>query len=502
MDWFGRIIISVFVITLILTVTSAGLLFASEGNENALAGVVEFAKDSKNIFSGPITYVNEGLVHKRRGLATVLNDKLDFIDDFIDRRVNLGSVSASSPTLSVEGKIVSVDLEKKKLYLYEDGEVLEELPVLSIGKPGSPWETPAGSYEIKTKEKNHYSTIGEVYMPHSMQFFGNFFIHGWPYYPDGTPVSEGYSGGCIRLSDEDAGKVFEFSEIGTEISIINGKSEKATDLEQSFYLKKRDTEPPKPEAKSYLVADLETGDLLLAKNIDTSIPIASVSKLMTALVSLEVVNQFQDTKVSRSAVNTYGGAGDLVSGETLDTGETIYPLLLESSNDAAEVIAEHIGRERFMSSMNEKAESIGLLNTSFEDPSGLSPHNRSTARDLYKMARFIYKNKKHIFDITTEETYTSKKGSRTHTWYNNNPFSRSDHDLYIGGKHGYTDEADHSLVALFEAPLGEFETRTIAVVLLKSDNWERDADRVLTYLDEYVYYGTPAEHPSFISFNN
>ena len=130
----------------------------------------------------------------------------------------------SQPSFSVpkEGPALFADLREMMIRFYRDGALGAEFPIVSKGKPGSLWETPTGSYHIKTKEEDHYSTIGGVWMPHSMQFFGNFFIHGWPRYADGRPVPEGFSGGCIRLSEEDAKRLFELATVGTPLFVTTG----------------------------------------------------------------------------------------------------------------------------------------------------------------------------------------------------------------------------------------------------------------------------------------
>lgn len=186
--------------------------------------------------------------------------------------------------------------------------------------------------------------------------------------------------------------------------------------EKSFYLRVDNPVFPYLQAGAYLVADVESGDILLSKNMDAKLPIASVSKLVTALTSLEAVSQSQTTTLSASAINTYGTSGHLSVGEQINTGELLYPLLLESSNDAAEAIANHYGRNRFIEQMNNKVKMMGLLDTSFDDPSGLSPFNISTAKDLFKLAKYIYKNKTQIIDIALLDSYVSKQSSLNHTW--------------------------------------------------------------------------------------
>lgn len=403
-----------------------------------------------------------------------------------ERKIDLGHVLEKEYDLSSEDTAVVANLEDMTLTLYKNGEMVEEMPILSKGRPGSPWETPAGKYEVLYKESNHFSSIGEVYMPSSVQFFGNFFIHGWPYYPDGTPVPEGYSGGCIRLSEEEASRVFDFVENGTPVIVHSEtKSSKKSSLQGGHYL--IDTgKKPDVDADSYLVADLDTGEVILEKARRQVRPIASITKLMTALVSLEVVNQYQEARVSPEAVATEGFAGGLVSGERISTGELIYPLLLESSNDAAEVTARHYGRDHFIKQMNNKASSVGLENTFFEDPSGLSSFNVSNAEDLFLLAEHIYKNKIHIFDITKLEDYEGEN----HFWRNNSRFLG--HQGFIGGKNGFTDEAGKTQLALFSMPLAEFENRNIGIVLLSTDDVERDMGEMIDFLKEHVFYKSNA----------
>src|SRR3989344_7276539 len=119
---------------------------------------------------------------------------------------------------------IEIDLSQMKVSLYKEGGLLKTLPVLSKGRDGSWWETPTGNYKILSKEQNHFSSIGNVWMPWSMQFYGNFFIHGWPYYEDGTPVSSTYSGGCIRLETTDAERLYPLVSTGTPVIVIKDET--------------------------------------------------------------------------------------------------------------------------------------------------------------------------------------------------------------------------------------------------------------------------------------
>ena len=114
---------------------------------------------------------------------------------------------------------IRVSLKDMKLTLKLKGEIIEKtFNVLSIRDFGK-FATPKGEFKALLKEENHFSSIGKVWMPWSIQFSGNYFIHGWPYYPDGTDVPKGYSGGCIRLSTKDAEELYGLIEVGMPILI-------------------------------------------------------------------------------------------------------------------------------------------------------------------------------------------------------------------------------------------------------------------------------------------
>ncbi len=256
--------------------------------------------------------------------------------------------------------------------------------------------------------------------------------------------------------------------------------------DNNYHLVNDSKDFPNLTASAYLVADLETGQLLKQKASQSVYPIASLTKLMTALVSVETIDQWQQTKVSYSAVGTYGKQGNLSSGQKILISELLYPLLLESSNDAAEVLAEHDGRNFFMANLNGKAQSIGLFNTLFEDPSGLSPQNVSTAEDLFKLTQYIYRNEPKILEISRLKDYQGNENK----WFNNSHFRSDD---YLGGKNGYTDEALYSLISIFELPLVEDKNsvdfnRKVVIILLKSNDVKNDTRATINWLLKNVYY--------------
>lgn len=249
----------------------------------------------------------------------------------------------------------------------------------------------------------------------------------------------------------------------------------------TYHLKDADL-LPKVGANAYVIADVDTGEIILEKNADIVHPIASVTKLMTALVSIENIEQSDYAKVSAKAIGTLGESGQLSQGEKMKISDLLYPLLLVSSNDAAEVLAEYEGRDKFMSLMNEQAVSIGMTHTNYEDPSGLSPNNYSTAKDLFALTHYLFTKHKTVFDITTLDKYSLAN----RTWSNaNHQFSSRDN--YLGGKTGYTDKAKRTGISVFKTNFEDYGDRNIAIILLKTDNRTQDINNILDYLNDNVY---------------
>ena len=240
---------------------------------------------------------------------------------------------------------------------------------------------------------------------------------------------------------------------------------------------------PDLSAKSFVIGDVVTGQVIASRQKDTQRPIASLSKLMTALVADETLNLKDETVISRSAVNTYGTQGGLKVGQTFTIEELFYPLLLSSANDAAEAIAEHKNRYTFLLDMNAKAKTLGMEQTNYEDASGLSSHNVSSAQDLFILVQYINKYRRYILDITTEKTHKA----RGMTWYSNSRFRNF--DKYVGGKNGYIDASGKTNIAIFRLPLeGDDEYRDIAIILLNTKDAVADTRTITSYLNKYVYY--------------
>ncbi len=234
-------------------------------------------------------------------------------------------------------------------------------------------------------------------------------------------------------------------------------------------------------AKAYLVQDFTTSEVLAAHKPNEVVPIASVSKLLTAVTIIDRFDLSKKTRVSAKAVSTEGQYGELSAGETISVQGLLYALLMESSNDAAEALAETFGRARMLELINDEAQKLGLGHTLFEDPSGLDGYNSSTATDLFTLLQYISAHDPEIIDITKLRSKSWTADSRAHQWTNTNPFVRHSYPGYLGGKHGYTWEADNTFAGLFQVGAAA-NARPVAIIVLGSSNLRGDVDRILALL--------------------
>lgn len=220
-------------------------------------------------------------------------------------------------------------------------------------------------------------------------------------------------------------------------------------------------------AKAYLLKNLTVGGTTVEHNADQLLPIASLTKLATAVVARKLIDPSERITIGKKVMSAYGNTANFVPGETMTAKDLLYPLLMVSSNDAAEAFALAYDKPKFVRAMNDWAQSIGAYRTYFVDPSGISPDNVSTAHDLALMLDWIRKNDSFIIETTALKSKTV----RVHTWVN--PTHFLSWSYYIGGKNGYIPEANRTAASLFT--LGK-NKNVYAVVLLGSSN--RDADMV------------------------
>ncbi len=211
--------------------------------------------------------------------------------------------------------------------------------------------------------------------------------------------------------------------------------------------------PPVLTDAASLVADLTSGTSFASANGDARWPTASIAKLMTATVVEDKLNVATATATAITITENMFAADvteqALVVGGRYAVSDLLRAILLPSSNVAAEALASFYGREAFLAEMNARAAVWGMNNTHFDDPSGISAGDESTANDLLKLAEKLYADYPQILRITRtpQATITEENSGKKILLKSINEFA-GDAD-FVGGKTGYTDQADGNLLSVF-----------------------------------------------------
>lgn len=237
---------------------------------------------------------------------------------------------------------------------------------------------------------------------------------------------------------------------------------------------------PAVSAQGAAVIDVESGRILFQKRGNEKMRVASLTKIMTAIVAIEEGKLDQLVTAPDYAIGTEGSSIYLRHGEKLTLEHLLYGLMLRSGNDAAVTIADHIGgsMEGFARLMNEKAEYLGLPNTHFTNPHGLddSQNHYSTAVDMAKLTAYALQNEDFQKIVATKVIQIPQEGEKwDRKLINKNKMLR----LYEGAdgvKTGYTKLAKRCLVSSATR-----DDRQVAVVTLNAPNDWEDHARLLDY---------------------
>lgn len=240
---------------------------------------------------------------------------------------------------------------------------------------------------------------------------------------------------------------------------------------------------PDVSAKSAILIELESGDVICEYNADTRLPMASTTKIMTALLAIENRKMTDTVCVSPDAVGVEGSSVYLTKNEKLTMSDLVYALMLESANDAAAAIAIEISGSvaEFAELMNSRAREIGCENTHFDNPHGLDGDTHyTTARDLAKIAAVALSNDTFREVVSTERHTIPLEGGGVRLLINHNRLLR-EIDSVIGVKTGFTKKSGRCLVTAAEKD----GVTVVAVTLSDPDDW-RDHRALLSHgLDAY-----------------
>ncbi len=240
---------------------------------------------------------------------------------------------------------------------------------------------------------------------------------------------------------------------------------------------------PGVSAQSAIVLEKDSGRVLYQKNAEKQMPMASTTKIMTAIVALEQGDPAAQVQISPAAAGVEGSSMYLETGEKLTLEELLYGLMLSSGNDAAVAIAEHFGgTEAFVGLMNQKAQEIGANNTHFANPNGLPDDTHySTSHDMATITAYGLKNPKFAEIVATKSYQIAGEGKAyTRTLTNHNKLLNICEGC-IGVKTGFTKAAGRCLVSAAQRE----DMTLICVTLNAPDDWN---DHCNLYQDMFSKY--------------
>ncbi|CUU38333.1 MAG: serine-type D-Ala-D-Ala carboxypeptidase [Fimbriimonadales bacterium] len=233
------------------------------------------------------------------------------------------------------------------------------------------------------------------------------------------------------------------------------------------------------QAKSAVLLEARTGQVLYAKNAHLRLPPASLTKMMTALVVMEHAALDDIVTASKRAVETPASSMHLKEGEQVSVRDLLYALLLRSANDAAVALAEHVGGsvEQFARMMNEKAQALGAKNTHFTNPHGLhEPNHYSTAYDLALIARAFMENETLRTIVQQRYHIVQRSLNQEDLWMVNKARFLQMYPYAEGIKTGYTRPAGFCF-----AGSASKEGRRLIAIVLNSPQREQDTIALMEY---------------------
>lgn len=251
------------------------------------------------------------------------------------------------------------------------------------------------------------------------------------------------------------------------------QNEQASSTDQDSSAKTPEIKKSPISAKAFLVGNVETGEIYMYRNVNTVLPVASMSKLITAVASIDQYSLSGTTTISEANLDRPDSV-KYTSGEIFTVEEALQPLLISSSNIMAEALASTSNRTKFMELMSSYAWEIGMPSTYFADPSGISPLNISSASDFFALAKYLYKLRPDILKITKMDKVimatTTEHGY--HEIVSTHPFIY--YPSYLGGKTGRTPQAKDTMLSILK-----IKDQPIAIIVLGSDNRKADSDYLI-----------------------
>lgn len=266
----------------------------------------------------------------------------------------------------------------------------------------------------------------------------------------------------------------KYEHIAEQAQIQQNSSAFILSANQPDYFPLRDFNiaPPRINSKAAVLFDTHSGRFLYRENIYKLLPIASLTKLMTAVIVIENLDLNSDIKISVEDLNVDGNGADLFRGEKIQGNNLLKIMLIKSSNDAALVFAREAQTRGvdLVEKMNEKAMELGMNSTRFTNPAGLDDNALSTAFDLVKLVEYIGDRHKPIWEVLKIKALdvSSSDGTIVHHVINTDQLLGKLPNI-IGGKTGFTPIAMGTMILVTDVDDGF--SNLIAVILGSNDRF-------------------------------
>lgn len=249
----------------------------------------------------------------------------------------------------------------------------------------------------------------------------------------------------------------------------------------------------KTTAKSILVVDDESGAILYEKNSQTGLPIASLTKLMTALVVLDAQPDWEKTMTIAKEDQREGNIVYLLPGDEARIKDVFNLMLVASSNEAAAALGRIFSVGSFTALMNQKAQELGLVGTYFSDPTGLDPTNVSSASDLIKLAQVAFSRPEIISAVVREDYSFAILNRPKKVWAKSTDqllgsfLNRGDYRI-IGAKTGYLDDIGYCLLLKIKQADGHLLNLALLGTKTRPDRWQEAKGLVDWVQSNYVWH--------------
>ncbi len=239
-------------------------------------------------------------------------------------------------------------------------------------------------------------------------------------------------------------------------------------------------------ARSAILMDMDSGKVIYGKDVHYVQSVASISKIMTAIVAIENSDIEKEITIGDEILKSYGSGIYVQIGEKLKLKDLLYGLMLRSGNDAALAISVAVAgdTDKFVEMMNDKAQKIGMKNTQFNNPSGLDEKkgNFSSAYDMALLMSYAMKNEE-FRKITGTKDYTLRTNKNVYKWHNKNKLL-STYKYITGGKTGFTKIAKRTLVT----SASKDDMNLTVVTINDGDDWDDHKSLYEEAFGEYTSY--------------